>query len=67
MSIPVIMRHFATDFSFKDAFQRSVISYLFEGDRLQSYKPSIEFNNISRYFKMKNAKKSAFILIIRFI
>jgi len=48
MSIPVIMRHFAKEFSFKDAFQRSVISYLFEGDRLLSYKPSIEFNNISK-------------------
>jgi len=48
MSIPVIMRHFAKDFSFKDAFQRSVISYLFERDRLKSYQPSIEFYNLSK-------------------
>lgn len=42
-SVPlmVLLRYFAHSFSFKDAFKRSVLNYLFVGDRLSDYRPSI--------------------------
>lgn len=41
-----LIHYFAHDFSFKDAFQRSVLTYLFEQDRLLDYKPAIERSEI---------------------
>lgn len=41
-----LLHYFAHDFSFKDAFQRSVLTYLFEQDRLLDYKPAIERSEI---------------------
>ncbi len=45
----LILHYFSNDFSFKDAFQRSVLTYLFEQDRLSDYKPGIERNEIDNY------------------
>lgn len=44
-----VLHYFSRNFSFKDAFQRSVLTYLFEQDRLSDYKPSIERSEISNY------------------
>lgn len=44
-----VLHYFAREFSFKDAFQRSVLTYLFEQDRLSKFQPSIERSKIDNY------------------
>lgn len=50
-SVPllVLLRYFARGFSFKEAFRRSVLSYLYEGNRLSDFQPSIEPKDIPNY------------------
>lgn len=49
-SAPLMMlvRYFSEVFSFKDAFQRSVLSYLFEADRLTQFKPEVELQDMQQ-------------------
>lgn len=53
-SIPmsVIARYFATDFSFKDAFRRSVLNYLYESDNLTEFHPNLELADMNKYVHM---------------
>lgn len=53
-SIPmsVIARYFATDFSFKDAFRRSVLNYLYESDNLTEFHPNLELADMDKYVHM---------------
>lgn len=44
-----IVRYFSHEFSFKDAFQRSVLSYLFEQDLIDKFKPEINQNDLQKY------------------
>ena len=44
-----IIRYFAKEFSFKDAFQRSVLSYLFKQDLLTKFTPGINQNELAKY------------------
>ena len=50
-SVPLltIVRYFSHEFSFKDAFQRSVLTYLYEQDRLSQFKPDIELGELDKY------------------
>ena len=41
-TLALIVDYFAKDFSFKDAFKRSVMSYLFEAENLDKFKAVIE-------------------------
>lgn len=50
----LIIKHFAHDFSFKDAFNRSVLNYLHEIDRLTKFKAVTESSEL---------KKSVFVHI----
>lgn len=47
--LAVIVRYFANEFSFKDAFQRSVLSYLFQQDRLEKFTPTMSQNELEKY------------------
>lgn len=53
-SIPlsVIARYFATDFSFKEAFRRSVLNYLYENDNLTEFHPNLELADMDKYVHM---------------
>ena len=44
-----IVRYFAKEFSFKDAFQRSVLNYLFKQDLLSKFTPEISQNELEKY------------------
>lgn len=44
-----IVRYFAHEFSFKDAFQRSVLSYLYEQDLLSKFNPEINQSDLDKY------------------
>lgn len=44
-----IVHYFAKEFSFKDAFQRSVLSYLFKQDRLNKFTPEISYNDLEKF------------------
>lgn len=44
-----IVRYFAHEFSFKDAFQRSVLSYLFEQNLIDKFKPEINQNDLEKF------------------
>lgn len=48
----IIFQYQAQDFSFKDAFQRSVLAYLFSQDRLSKFSPSIELSELPRYIHL---------------
>ena len=48
-SIPVLVRYFASGFSFKDAIQRSIISYLYDSDALRQYNPQLEPMDMQKY------------------
>lgn len=41
-SIPMLVSYFSSVFSFKDAINRSIISYLYSTDTLRQYKPMLE-------------------------
>ena len=49
-SIPLVtlMRYFAREYSFKDAARRSVLDYLYEQDRLASYRPEMEIMDMHK-------------------
>lgn len=48
----VIAHYFAKDFSFKDAFRRSVLNYLFENEQLTKFQPQTELNDMGKYIHM---------------
>ncbi len=50
-SVPLltIVRYFAREFSFKDAFQRSVLNYLYKQDRLEKFSPQISQSDLEKY------------------
>lgn len=43
------VRYFAHEFSFKDAFQRSVLSYLYAQDLLSKFNPEINQSDLDKY------------------
>lgn len=45
----VVTKYFARDFSFKEAFRRSVLDYLYEGDRLADFRPDVELGELPKY------------------
>lgn len=44
-----IVHYFAQEFSFKDAFQRSVLNYLYKQDLLTKFTPGINQNKLGKY------------------
>ena len=44
-----IVHYFAQEFSFKDAFQRSVLNYLYKQDLLTKFPPGINRNKLGKY------------------
>ena len=44
-----ILRYYAHEFSFKEAFQRSVLNYLYEQEQLSRFRPEIEQGDLSKY------------------
>lgn len=44
-----IVHYFAQEFSFKDAFQRSVLKYLYKQDLLTKFTPGINRNKLGKY------------------
>lgn len=44
-----IVHYFAQEFSFKDAFQRSVLNYLYKQDLLTKFTPGISRNKLGKY------------------
>lgn len=50
-SVPLvaIVHYFAQGFSFKDAFQRSVLNYLYKQDLLTKFTPGINQNKLGKY------------------
>ncbi|WP_300726181.1 AAA family ATPase [uncultured Rikenella sp.] len=48
----VIAHYFAKNFSFQDAFLRSVLSYLFESGQLTKFQPQIELKDMEKYIHM---------------
>lgn len=44
-----IVHYFAQEFSFKDAFQRSVLNYLYKQDLLTKFTPEINRNKLGKY------------------
>lgn len=44
-----IVHYFAQEFSFKDAFQRSVLNYLYKQDLLTKFTPGINWNKLGKY------------------
>lgn len=48
-SLSVIVQHFANAYSFKDAFRRSVLDYLFDSEQLTKFSPVIELSDIPKY------------------
>lgn len=47
--LSVITRYFSSVFSFKDAFRRSVLDYLYESDRLKDFQPKVEMTDMQKY------------------
>lgn len=45
-----IVRYFAHEFSFKDAFQRSVLNYLYEQDLLTKFTPEISQSDLKNMY-----------------
>lgn len=50
-SVPlsVIVQHFAKEYSFKDAFRRSVLDYLYDNELLTKFSPVLELADIPKY------------------
>lgn len=48
-SIPTLVSYFANVFSFKDAINRSIITYLYNTDTLRLYKPMLEPMDMQKY------------------
>lgn len=47
-SVVMIVKHLAHDFSFKDAFKRSVLNYLYDMERLSKFKAVTEPGDLSK-------------------
>ncbi len=47
--LSVIVQHFAKDYSFKDAFRRSVLDYMYDSEMLTKFSPVVELNNMPKY------------------
>ena len=47
-TLAILVKYFSKEFSFKDAFRRSVLSYLYDADRLTKYSPSMEFTEMPK-------------------
>ena len=47
--LDAIVHYFAQEFSFKDAFQRSVLNYLYKQDLLTKFTPGINRNKLGKY------------------
>lgn len=47
-SVVMIVKHLAHDFSFKDAFKRSVLNYLYDMERLNKFKAITEPGDLSK-------------------
>lgn len=48
-SLVTLVNYFSKSFSFKDAGKRSILGYLYEQDRLSSYRPEIEISDMKRF------------------
>ena len=48
-TLVAIVHYFAQEFSFKDAFQRSVLNYLYKQDLLTKFTPGINRNKLGKY------------------
>lgn len=63
-SAPLVLvtKYFAQDYSFKEAFTRSVLSYLNDMDRLTKFKPATEPNDLTRcvYMHIEEPELSLF-------
>jgi predicted ATPase len=63
-SAPLVLvaKYFAQDYSFKEAFTRSVLSYLNDMDRLTKFKPATEPNELTRcvYMHIEEPELSLF-------
>lgn len=46
--LSVIVQHFAKDYSFKDAFRRSVLDYLYDNELLTKFSPVIELSDLPK-------------------
>lgn len=47
--LSVIVQHFAKDYSFKNAFRRSVLDYLYDNELLTKFSPVIELADLPKY------------------
>lgn len=47
--LSVIVQHFAKDYSFKEAFRRSVLDYLYDNELLTKFSPIIELADLPKY------------------
>ena len=46
--LAALVRYFAHDYSFKEAGRRSILDYLYEQDRLSSYRPEMEIMDLRK-------------------
>ena len=46
--LATLVHFFAKDYSFKEAGRRSILDYLYEQDRLSSYRPEMEIKDLSK-------------------
>ena len=53
-----IVHYFAQEFSFKDAFQRSVLNYLYKQDLLTKFTPGINRNKLGKYVHIEEVELS---------
>ncbi len=44
--LALLTKYFANDFSFKEAKKRSILSFLYEGDRITEFHPSTELSSV---------------------
>lgn len=47
--LTTIVDYFSQNYSFKEAFQRSVVDYLYQSDNLSKFKPTIELTDMPRH------------------
>ncbi len=47
--LSVIVQHFANDYSFKDAFRRSVLDYLYDNELLTKFSPVVELSDMPKH------------------
>ena len=47
--LSVIVQHFSKEYSFKDAFRRSVLDYLYDNELLTKFSPVLELSDMPKY------------------